>query len=246
MTVLKELASWAIHPLHAWNVATWVHAAGVAYPTPRLVAAAAATCATYDLDHINESSFYGARFGMRAQIALSLSVVFVLGVLDPAIFALQALFVALALFYDRPVPGTTWTVKNAFVCSKTLFVPAMHVGFNFAMAGSWPASHSVACMMFVHYVFLNVLMDLKDEKEDAARGVRTLPVLLGGPATVRLVAAAQASVAALAWWAGLPRHLVVAEVAECLFLSVRSRWPGPPNECMWMHMASLRLAQWVA
>jgi hypothetical protein len=190
---------------YALNLSSWVAEAGGRMDLVRTLGLGAGTMATYVADHMAEPTFYdasGAR-SVRLQLLGSSLLLGVCCAVDHHIFWTTLCFVAMAAFYDTPMPVIGWRIKRLFPCSKTLFVPAMHVGWCFCLSGT-PWHWGVGLLMFATYVLINVAMDIKDIAEDRSKGVVTVPTLIGADATLRALQVGSVAVAgaaaALASW----------------------------------------------
>lgn len=157
----------------------WASAAGEEMGIVSLVAATSGASATYIVDHLGDENFYSAKKGTAyAQLCVFVPVCLACCFYETRLLKLFAAFVLLAAFYDSPVPLLGVKFKNLFPYSKTLFVPAMHVGWCFSLCGSVPPI-GVGIQMLLNFVVLNIAMDMKDIESDRKNGVVTVPNTIG-------------------------------------------------------------------
>jgi 4-hydroxybenzoate polyprenyltransferase len=90
--------------------------------------------------------------------------------------------------------------------TKTAALPVVWTWASIALPfndGSWLGWHAVRFPIALPLLLLIaagcLLCDLKDEESDRVSGVRSLPALIGGAATIRVAIALAVSAAALAW-----------------------------------------------
>eukprot|EP00197_Chlamydomonas_leiostraca_P013844 CAMPEP_0202867674 /NCGR_PEP_ID=MMETSP1391-20130828/9561_1 /ASSEMBLY_ACC=CAM_ASM_000867 /TAXON_ID=1034604 /ORGANISM="Chlamydomonas leiostraca, Strain SAG 11-49" /LENGTH=313 /DNA_ID=CAMNT_0049547737 /DNA_START=559 /DNA_END=1500 /DNA_ORIENTATION=+ len=107
---------------------------------------------------------------------------------SPALRAITALSAGATLLYT-PVFKRITAVKNA--CVAAVIAAAPMSGALAAGAGMDALQRLVAptAFSFTAIIFREVLMDVTDMEGDRAAGVRTLPVLLGGPLAVGIATA---------------------------------------------------------
>ena len=176
-------------PFYFACISAWVRLMGHEFPWPDALAATFATTAVYAGDRIE-----GKHASVRSQLLLTVVVntvaFFAVAVpWSPHLIWSAAKLIPVAVFYGTPIPGTGVCLKNLFPCSKTVVVPAMHVAWS-VMASRVVAPAPEAVMaMWLHFVALNVLMDLKDVQEDRACGTVTVPTLFGEARTIHALLA---------------------------------------------------------
>ena len=218
----------ALGVAYSHSLREWGRAAGGELTPVRMAAVGAGTVGTYVLDHYHDPSSYSAsRPAQVATLALCAAVTVGCCAADPALVVKFAAFALLAAWYDTPVPGCGLRWKALFPFSKTLFVPAMHVGWCVAVSEARVLAASNA-YMFLYYVAINVAMDVKDVDADRRAGVTTVPNTLGAPATLTGLAVASSALAAAGVATG---HGAAAFAFACLagHLALYVGGSAPPN-----------------
>ena len=104
------------------------------------------------------------------------------------------------MFYAIRVPGTHGLcVKTAFLCSKTVFVGALHALWVPCTAGLDPATNRTHAfgvwIIFQSQSLLSGVFDLDDEASDRAKSVRTVATALGASRASSVIALVSGSLA---------------------------------------------------
>jgi len=194
----SNLATILLTALYSVATNTWALEAGSELTLVRQAGLAAGMAATYIADHLGDSGpEYGPQQSTTAYAFLAVfsAITAACCWYDAHFLRVTVTFVALAAFYDTPVPFTKLRIKALFPCSKTIFVPAMHVGWCWSLTSS-ACDPAPFAGMFVYYVLVNVGMDIKDIADDRAKGVVTVPTILGADGTICCIVAASLCVAA--------------------------------------------------
>ena len=212
----------------------WVLHAGGNLSYLRTLAVGSGAWATYEFDHLGEESFNSSPSRIQAYTILVLNTCIVLAAasFDTHIFYVASIFMALAAFYDCPVPYFGIRIKRLFPCSKTIYVPAMHAGWTFAMSET-PLHGPTVLLLFLSYACLNVAMDIKDIDDDRKKGVITIPTLVGPDVTLRVLQVASTATALLAAVRTSTFSVVLQMLAFNVELVRSLRTTTPPNRIIY-------------
>jgi hypothetical protein len=169
--------------LYSFTMRSWCREAGGDMTNLQMTAVAAGTASTYIIDHINDAGFYStSNLVSYMQLSFFMPIAVVCAYIDTHIFTSFLKCITLAFFYDVRMPYFNVKIKSLFPYSKTLFVPFMHV--YWCMTISQTSFDVPFVYMFLYYVFLNIIMDIKDIHDDYEKGVVTIPNTIGHQPTV--------------------------------------------------------------
>lgn len=186
-----------------------------------------------------------------AALALGLAIFRLTG---PPAYWLATAGALILLFY-------TWPMKRLGLGEIAVFVvwgPLMVGGSYWVVSGDWgPDIAALSLLAGLGPTVVVMAKHADKRRDDAARGVRTLPVILGpvwGPRTVALLAAAQVGGAVVwAWigaaWGFLLMLLAAPALVRLMAICVRARPPARPKSFpaaiwpLWYSASAFRFAR---
>ena len=162
-------------PFYAVCIREWCFEMGRTLGALPAIAAACATCMVYAYDRVDDVNLRHVQGSILLVARASLIGFMIIALQHPRLS--EAIF---AQFYGKRIPYTNVRIKSMFPCSKTVFVPIMHVLWAILVSDQGTTTdQSVAVAMFAHFVILNVHMDIKDIKQDTEERTITFATILG-------------------------------------------------------------------
>lgn len=165
------------------NVGEWGYVFGREVPWALRFASGMGCSAVYSYDRLSDTDRIGRKIILCIMACMSMGMC-IIGLEHTYLIPNAVLLSIPTSFYTHKIPGIGMSIKNAFPLSKTLFVPLVHVSWWMIVNNVDPLAliethaSSVFCM-YMHFLLVNVSMDLKDLEEDQRNGVVTIPGLLG-------------------------------------------------------------------
>jgi len=189
--------------------------------------------AAYSLDRVLDPPGATGRTWMTRMLALA-------GIVSAIVCWLAASTMPIRTAALVPVLGAAsllYPILKRFPVTKTVALPVVWTWASIALPfndGSWLGWHAVLQPVAVPLLLLIasgcLLCDLKDEAGDRQAGVRSLPAMFGGPATLRVavtLAAASAAVALIEHRTGLAVSAAALGAATCSPTLLATEAAGP-------------------
>ena len=171
---------------------------GGSYETYGAIAALLGTMIVYTYDRLDDVFSSPPLHAVLSKLIFSAIVVYgLIGMQYPHLIWNSILMSCLVVFYTKSLPIVGHSIKNLFACSKTLFVPFMHVLWSLLTSQTNVRDWFVCVLMFLRFATITILMDIKDISEDRAKNIVTVPTLFGHRRALALCIAAHGALALL-------------------------------------------------